>query len=148
MSWIPDDSHLNQISGAILDASIHIHRTLGPGLHEKIYERALAHELRKRGHDVATQVPLRVVYDGVDLGVGYRADLIVDGLLVVELKVTQELHGVHFVQVRTYLRLAGCELGLLINFNVGALRDGFHRVVKGEAIPPMDSGSTSTALSL
>jgi GxxExxY protein len=121
----------NEISGAILDAAYAVHVALGPGLLETVYEMALAHELKKRGFCVERQVPIPVEYDGQRVDEGFRADLIVERKVVVELKSVEELHPVHPKQLLTYLRLGGFKLGLLINFNVPKIKDGFHRVVNG-----------------
>lgn len=120
---------LNAISGSILDAAIRVHRSLGPGLLESVYEAVLAYELRERGHHVQTQVPIPVVWNDVRLEAGFRADLIVDHHVIVEIKSVESLAPVHAKQVITYLRLAEKRLGLLINFNVDLLRDGVHRIV-------------------
>jgi GxxExxY protein len=120
---------LNAISGSILDAAIRVHRSLGPGLLESVYEAVLAYELRERGHHVQTQVPIPVVWNDVRLEAGFRADLIVDHLVIVEIKSVEALAPVHAKQVITYLRLADKRLGLLINFNVDLLKDGVHRIV-------------------
>jgi len=121
--------HENEISGVILDAAMKVHRTLGPGLLESVYEAVLAHELERRGLHVLRQVPIPIIYDDVHLGEGFRADLIVEGKVIVELKSIEQLAPVHKKQVLTYLRLCGKHLGLLINFNVDLLKDGFHRIV-------------------
>lgn len=120
---------LNAISGSILDAAIRVHRSLGPGLLESVYEAVLAYELLERGHHVQTQVPIPVVWNDVRLEAGFRADLIVDHHVIVEIKSVESLAPVHAKQVITYLRLAEKRLGLLINFNVDLLKDGVHRIV-------------------
>ncbi len=121
--------HENEISGIILDAAMKIHQTLGPGLLESVYEVVLAHELERRGLRVERQVPIPVIYEGVHLGEGFRADLVVEGKVIVELKSIEQVAPVHKKQLLTYLRLCGMHLGILINFNVNLLKDGFHRVV-------------------
>ena len=121
--------HENEISGIILDSAMKIHQTLGPGLLESDYEVVLAHELESRGLRVERQVPVPVIYEGVHLGEGFRADLIVEGKVIVELKSIEQVAPVHKKQLLTYLRLCGMHLGILINFNVNLLKDGFHRVV-------------------
>jgi len=118
----------NEISGAILDAAIEVHRTLGPGLLESVYCAALAYELRQRGFHVETEVSLPVRYKGVQFDLGYRIDLVVEDLVIVELKSVEALAPVHSKQLLTYLRLADKRLGLLINFNVEYLKDGFKRI--------------------
>lgn len=118
---------LNEISGQILDASIKVHKVLGPGLLESAYEACLAHELRERGLKVLTQVGLPVVYDEVQLDVGYRLDLLVEGSVIIEVKSVEAIHPLHEAQLITYLKLSGRRLGLLINFTVTRLKDGFRR---------------------
>lgn len=114
-----------------MDAAYAVHVTLGPGLLESVYEMALSHELRKRGFRVERQVPIPVEYDGQRVDEGFRADLVVENKVVVELKSVEELHPVHPKQLLTYLRLGGFRLGLLINFNVPKIKEGFHRVANG-----------------
>lgn len=118
---------INKVSGAIVDASIKIHSALGPGLLESAYEACLAHELRLRGFHVASQVPLPIRYDGIVVDAGYRVDLLVEELVLVELKSVEALLPVHQAQVMTYLRLSGLTLGLLINFNTVLLKHGIKR---------------------
>ena len=118
----------NEITGAIIDVSIQIHRRLGPGLLESVYRTVLAHELRKRGFHVLTEEPVPVVWDDVRLELGFRADLIVNGAVIVETKSVEKLAPVHKKQLLTYLRITDMRLGLLINFNVELLKDGISRV--------------------
>ena len=119
----------NQIATLIVDASLKIHRTLGPGLLESVYETTLAYELEKRGLTVKTQDPLPVVYEDVTLDLGFRPDVIVNSKVIVEIKSIQTLAPVHAKVLLTYLRLSGMHLGLLINFNVELIKNGIHRVV-------------------
>ena len=121
----------NEISGVILDSCIQIHSRLGPGLLESVYEAVLAYELKKRGLHSNRQSPIPVIYEDVRLELGFRADFIIEELVVVELKSVENLLPVHKMQVLTYLRLSGLKLGLLINFNVKLIKDGFVRVVNG-----------------
>lgn len=118
----------NEISGAILDAAIEVHRALGPGLLESVYCAALAYELQHRGLRVEKEVPLPVRYKVVQFDLGYRLDLVVEDLIIVELKSVEAIAPVHSKQLLTYLRLADKRLGLLINFNVEYLKDGFKRI--------------------
>jgi GxxExxY protein len=113
----------NEIARHIVDAAYRVHTVLGPGLLESVYERALAHELEKRGLRVRRQVPIPVIYDEILMEEGFRADLLV------ELKSIEDLAPVHFKVVLTYLRLADKRLGLLINFNVCLIKEGIRRVV-------------------
>ena len=112
-----------------MDAAIEVHRVLGPGLLESVYEAALAQELLWRGLSVQTQVPLPVVYKGVNLNIGYRMDLVVEERIVVELKSVEKLERVHAKQLTSYLKLSGHKVGLLINFNEALLKDGLKRLV-------------------
>lgn len=121
---------LNEVSGMVLGAAIDVHKELGPGLLESAYETCLAYELAQRGLNVRRQVELPVTYKGVHLDCGYRADLLVDGVLV-ELKAVDSLNPVHEAQILSYLKLSGCKLGLLLNFNVRRLKDGVRRIVNG-----------------
>jgi GxxExxY protein len=120
---------LNDSSGAVIDAALKVHRALGPGLLEAVYERCLVHELRKRGHLIVQQLALPVLYDGICIDLGYRIDLLVDGAIVVEVKSVGKLAPIHNAQVLSYLRLGGYKIGLLLNFNVPYLRDGIRRLV-------------------
>ena len=119
----------NQIATLIVDASLKIHRTLGPGLLESVYEAALAYELQQKGLSVTTQDPLPVFYEDVKLDIGFYPDVIVNNKVIVEIKSVQALAPVHSKVLLTYLRLSGMHLGLLINFNVELIKNGIHRVV-------------------
>jgi GxxExxY protein len=121
--------HIDLVSGTIVDAAMQVHTALGPGLLESAYEACLAHELRSRGLTVRTQVPLPVVYRNVEIDVGYRLDLLVEDVVVVELKALPRMHPVHDAQLLSYLKLSGRKVGLLINFHVVHLRDGVKRLV-------------------
>ena len=113
----------------IIGASIEVHRVLGPGLLESAYEECLCHELRLGGITFTRQQPLPVVYKGMHLDCGYRLDVVVEGQVIVELKTVDHLLPIHEAQLLTYLRLAGIRTGLLLNFNVPALRQGIKRMV-------------------
>ena len=119
----------NELTGAIIDAAMEIHRRLGPGLLESVYAAVLAHELRKRGLHVDVERPIPVEWDDLRLEVGFRADLIVERTVVVELKSIEAVAPVHKKILLTYLRLADKRVGLLINFGTELLKDGIHRVV-------------------
>lgn len=119
----------NEISFDIRGAAFKVHTNLGPGLLESVYELALAHELKQIGHDVKSQVGLPFVYDDIKLETGYRIDLLVDDLVVVEIKSVDALADVHHKQLLTYLKLSGKKLGLLINFNVALLKEAIVRIV-------------------
>jgi GxxExxY protein len=121
--------HHNDITAAIIETSIDIHRRLGPGLLESVYRKILAHELQKRGFDIQMEQPIPVVWDGMRLELGFRADVIVNDRVIVETKSVETVHPVHKKQLLTYLRLTDKRVGLLINFNVELLKDGIARVV-------------------
>lgn len=121
----------NEISRVIVDAAFKIHTTLGPGLLESVYEAVLAYELDQRGLQVERQVPISVTYDNLVFEVGFRADLLVGGLVIVELKSVERVQPVHCKQVLTYTRLAGKRLGLLINFGAPLIKEGITRLVNG-----------------
>ncbi|PHX85518.1 MAG: GxxExxY protein [Opitutia bacterium] len=112
-----------------MDASVGVHRELGPGLLESVYEQCLLHELTARGISTKTQVSVPVSYRGLHLEMGFRADLILDDALLIELKAVESLLPVHKAQIITYLKLTRLPLGLLINFNVPLLKDGLHRFI-------------------
>jgi len=120
---------LNEISGKIIDLAMKVHTALGPGLLESTYEACLIHELKKAGLKVLSQVALPVNYDGVTIELGYRIDLLVEDLIIVELKSVEKITPVHQAQLMSYLKLSGNRLGLLINFNVLHLRDGIKRII-------------------
>jgi GxxExxY protein len=120
---------LDRITESIIGAAIEVHRALGPGLLESAYEACLAFELIERGLKVEQQKALPVVYREVRLDCGYRLDLLVEGAVIVEVKAVDHLAPVHQAQLLSYLKLSGCRVGLLINFNVKILKDGLRRVV-------------------
>jgi GxxExxY protein len=119
----------NEIARIIVDSALKIHRALGPGLLESVYEFTLAYELRKRGLLIVQQRGLPVIYEDVRLELGFRADLIVNSKVIVEIKSVETIAPVHRKQLETYLRLTGLHLGLLINFNVELIKHGIQRVV-------------------
>ncbi|HQU82825.1 MAG TPA: GxxExxY protein [Pyrinomonadaceae bacterium] len=121
--------HENEIAKITVDCAFKVHKTLGPGLLESVYQAALAYELRKRGLQVVVEKPIPVVYEEVKLEVGFRADLIVENKVVVEIKSVEAIAPVHSKVLLTYLRLTNKKLGLLINFNVDLIKDGIKRVV-------------------
>jgi GxxExxY protein len=121
----------NEIAKIIVDAAYKIHKTLGPGLFESVYQVILAHELRQRGLRVEVEQPIPVVWDTVQIEIGFRADLIVEDKVIVELKSVEKTAPVHKKQLITYLRLADKRLGLLINFGEELIKDGITRLVNG-----------------
>ncbi|MFV1994775.1 MAG: GxxExxY protein [Verrucomicrobiales bacterium] len=120
---------INKISAAVIDRSIKIHQGLGPGLLESVYQRILVYELRKSGFSVETGVPVPVEWDGNVIGEGFRADMIVNGKVLVELKSLEQTLPVHRKQTLTYIKIAGLNLGLLINFGATLLKNDIHRLV-------------------
>ncbi|MFA5667848.1 MAG: GxxExxY protein [Balneolaceae bacterium] len=119
----------NELSYQIIGASLELHKALGPGLLESVYEAALAFDLRELGLYVETQVPMPMVYKEVKQDVGYRLDLLVENKVIIEVKSLENLAPVHFSQTLTYLKLSDKKLALLINFNTKYLKDGIHRIV-------------------
>ena len=119
----------NEIAAVIVDAAFKIHKTLGPGLLESVYQATLEYELQKRGLRVVREVGLPVYYESIKLELGFRVDLIADDKIIIEIKSVDALASVHKKQLLTYLRLMDLRLGLLINFNVELIKDGIQRVV-------------------
>jgi GxxExxY protein len=126
---VTEKARLNQITETIIGAAIEVHRSLGPGLLESAYEACLAYELGKRGLAVQQQRPLPVVYREIKLDCGYRLDLFVEENVIVEVKAVEHLAPIHDAQLLSYLKLADCRVGLLVNFNVITLKDGVRRLV-------------------
>jgi len=121
----------NEIAKIVVDLCVKIHKTLGPGLLESVYEAALVYELKKLGIPVENQLGIPVTYDQIKMDVGFRADLAVDNKLTVELKSIENLMPVHKKQLLTYLKLTKMKLGLLVNFNVYLMKEGIVRVANG-----------------
>lgn len=119
----------NKIAAQVLNICFGIHKQYGPGLFESVYERILCYELMKSGLEFVRQYPIEVIHEGVNMELGFRADIIVEESVLVELKSISKLEDVHFKQVLTYLKLARLKLGLLINFNEALLKNGIKRVV-------------------
>jgi GxxExxY protein len=124
-----DDTHLNKITGAILDSAIAVHKEMGPGLLESVYQICLCEELRSRGFELNTNVPVRLSYKNTFLNKEYVMDLLVNNEVVVELKSVDGILPVHEAQILSYLRLSKKSCGLLINFNVPVLKQGFKRFI-------------------
>lgn len=120
---------MDQLTDKVIASAISVHKELGPGLLESTYEACLTYELLDRGLKVETQKPLPVNYRGQKFDCGYRIDLLVEDLLVVELKSVEKLMPIHTAQILSYLRLSNLQVGLLLNFNVMRLKDGLHRIV-------------------
>jgi GxxExxY protein len=119
----------NEVAAQIVDAAYKIHLALGPGLFESVYERVLVYELRKRGFQVLNQHPVAIEYETFHVDEAFKADLIVESLVMVELKSIEAIAPIHKKQLLTYLRLSGMRLGLLINFNVDYIKEGISRIV-------------------
>lgn len=119
----------NEISYKVIGIAIELHKVLGPGLLESVYEKALAYDLQEAGLEVKTQVPMPLIYKEIKQDVGYRLDLLVENKVIIELKSVENLAPVHYAQTLTYLKLSDKKLGLLINFNTKILKEGIHRIV-------------------
>ena len=124
-------AHVNDVTRAVIGAAIEVHRRLGPGLLESAYQKCLCHELALSGIPFEYEVKLPLEYKGIKLQHGYRVDLVVAGLVVVEGKSIESIAPIHEAQLLTYLRLGGWTVGLLINFNVVVLKNGVRRRVLG-----------------
>jgi GxxExxY protein len=122
----------NELSAIAISSAIKVHRSVGPGLLESVYKECLFYELNKNNIHVEKEKPLPLVYETVKLDCGYRADIILENKLVLELKSVESLSDIHAAQTLTYLRLSGCKLALLINFNVLLLKDGLKRIINGK----------------
>ena len=120
---------INEVTGLIVDAAMKVHSALGPGLLEGAYEACMRHEMTSRGLGVKSQVLLPVEYDGTLIDAGYRVDLLVEDIVVVELKAVERLAAIHEAQLLTYLKLSRKKVGLLLNFNVVQMKDGIRRMV-------------------
>ena len=120
---------INELSSVIIGAAIEVHKALGPGLLESVYEECLCHELSLRGFSFDRQKLLPVAYKGKQLDCGYRLDVVVEKSIIVELKSCESIEPIHKAQLLTYLKLSGLQLGLLLNFNTLVMRDGIVRVV-------------------
>lgn len=119
----------DQISKIILDCAFKIHKTLGPGLLEKAYRECLAYEINKYGLEVEVEKSIPLIYENIKMDCGYRIDLLIDKKVIIELKSVDGFSEVHIAQTLTYMRLSGCKLGMLLNFNTKMLRDGIKRLV-------------------
>ena len=119
----------NELSKIVFDLGMKVHKSLGPGLLESVYEECLFYELKKYGLFVEKQKALPLIYDEIKLDTGYRVDLFVEKKFIIEIKSVETLNELHFAQLLTYLKLSDCKLGLLINFNTVLLKNGVRRVV-------------------
>lgn len=128
---MPEREELNKITEAIIGAAIEVHKALGPGLLESAYIACLVYELIQRGYKASTEVPLPLIYKGVKLDSGYRLDIFVNDKVIIEVKSVDRLAPIHDAQIISYLKIANCKVGLLINFNVKMVKDGIKRFVNG-----------------
>ncbi len=119
----------NKIAKIVVDAAFKVHNKLGPGLLESVYEIVLSHELRRRGLKISRQHAIPIIYEGIEFEEAFRADIIVEDKVIIELKSVEEVSKVHKKQLLTYLRLADKRLGLLINFGANLIKDGIFRIV-------------------
>jgi GxxExxY protein len=119
----------NELSGLVIGAAIDVHSVLGPGMLEAVYANALAYEIRQLGLDVRQEVRYPLIYKGIEINVAFRADIVVEDKLILEIKSVERMHEIFLLQTLTYLKVSGLKLGLLINFNNKLLKDGIHRVV-------------------
>ena len=122
---------IEEIGKIIVDSAIKVHKSLGPGLLESAYQKCLAHELRKRGLRVACEVILPITYDDITIETGYRIDMLIEDCVIVENKVVDQLSDLHQAQLLTYLKLRGCWLGYLLNWNTVRMKSGIRRMVNG-----------------
>lgn len=122
----------NEIGKIVVDCAVGLHKALGPGLLESVYEVVLAHELERCGCTVARQVPIPIQYKGIRFEEGFRADMVVEGKVILELKSVEQTTRAHAKQVLTYLRLTGMKLGFLLNFGEALMRDGISRIINGD----------------
>ena len=120
---------IEAIATDVVDCAIKVHKALGPGLLESTYQQCHAYELRKRGWGVQIEVKLPILYEDQKIDAGYRIDTFINGLVIVENKAVEALHPIHHAQLLTYLKLSGCKLGFLLNWNVKLMKDGIKRVV-------------------
>lgn len=123
--------HENDIGTVIVDCEVHLHQDLGPGLLETVYEVVLARKLEKRGLSVQRQIPIAIDYEGQNFNEGFRADLVVEGKVIVELKSVETIHPAHKKQLLTYLRMTDLKLGYLLNFGEALMKDGITRTIYG-----------------
>ena len=125
----PVSAEIDEIARSVVDSAFRVHKILGPGLLESVYEQCLCHELSKRSISFKSQVSLPIIYDEIRLDAGLRLDILVEDLIIIELKAVEKMHQIYKAQLLTYLKLTGLRLGLLINFNVLLIRDGIKRVI-------------------
>lgn len=142
----PESGDLNRITGAVVDAALRVHTSLGPGLLESAYRECLAHELTSRGHHIVQEFPVPLISKGVHLAMGYRLDLLVDDKVIVEVKATDGIHPIHVAQTLTYLKLKERPVGLILNFNTVHLKDGIRRVISSKGFSARSSESSGSSV--
>jgi GxxExxY protein len=123
--------NINFITGEVFDAAFKVHYNLGPGLYESVYEAALCLELKEKGLFFESQKPVKSVYNGIDLGLAFFADIVVENSVLIELKSIEAITKVHFKQVQTYLKLSNLRHGFLFNFNTDLIKNGAHKIING-----------------
>lgn len=121
--------NIEEVGNSIIGAAIRVHRALGPGLLESAYQKCLEYELRKTGHHVVCECDLPIHYESIRIDAGYRIDMLVDGLVIIENKAVDQILPIHEAQLLTYLKLKGCRLGYLLNWHVPVMKDGIRRMV-------------------
>jgi GxxExxY protein len=137
---------IEAVATDIVDAAIKVHMALGPGLLESAYQQCHAHELRKRGRKVQTELVVPILYDGQKIDAGYRLDMFVDDLVIVENKTVDMVLPIHAAQILTYLKLKDCQLGFILNWNVKRMKDGIMRFANGIAEPALPAKFVSRPL--
>ena len=130
MPFKPIPEEVDNIGEGIVDSAFAVHKALGPGLLEQVYEICFCHELKKHGFSFKRQVPVPVTYDGIEMSAALRLDILVNNLVICEIKTVEHLQPVHTAQLLTYLKLADLRLGYLINFNVPLIKKGIHRIIR------------------
>jgi len=123
--------NIEAVAKDIVDAAIKVHKEFGPGLLESAYQQCLAYELRERGRNVLTEITLPIIYSGRQIDAGYRLDMLIDDLIIIENKTVETILPIHIAQLLTYLKLKDCKLGFLLNWNVKLMKNGIMRVANG-----------------
>jgi len=133
--------NIEAVAKDIVDAAIKVHKEFGPGLLESAYQQCLAYELRERGRNVLTEITLPIIYSGRQIDAGYRLDMLIDDLIIIENKTVETILPIHIAQLLTYLKLKDCKLGFLLNWNVKLMKNGIMRVANGlpQNVPPSNS---------
>lgn len=119
----------NEIARIVVDICFKIHTQYGPGLFESVYEEIFCYELKKTGLQFTRQQPVPLIHEEIKMEIGFRADVVIENKVIVEMKSIETLAPLHYKQIQTYLKLTGCKLGILVNFNVPLIKEGIHRIV-------------------